>query len=166
MKKQPLFQPNWTWLMNNKIAFIGFGFGSGLIPKAPGTMGSIVGMWLAGLLLGSGMNHTTLFIFTLILFGIGIWICDETERALGCVHDYKGIVWDEIVAILLIYALIPQGFFWWTLAFVLFRFFDIIKPQPVKWADNKLEGGLGVMVDDVIAAVYTIIIIQFIHLLI
>lgn len=165
-REQPTFTPNWSWLMRNKTAFIGFGFGSGLATKAPGTFGSLVGMMLAGLLLGSGMSHFGLFVFSLILFLGGIWICSETELALGGVHDYKGIVWDEIVAMLLVFSLVPQGVFWWWFAFALFRFFDIVKPQPIQWAEQRYARGFGVMVDDMIAALYTVLSLQLINLFI
>lgn len=160
MKKgQATFKPNWQWLMQNKIAFLGFGFGSGLPEKAPGTWGSFAGMLLAGLFLGMGMGQLGLLMLTVVAFIAGIGICQETELALGRVHDHSGIVWDEMVAMWLIFALIPQGFFWWMTAFVVFRFFDIVKPQPISWVDGKIEGGLGVMLDDVIAATYTVIVV-------
>ncbi len=157
-KAQPIIRPTWDWLMNHKVAWIGFGFGSGLASKAPGTWGSLVGMLLAGLLLGCGVSKLGLFVLAVLAFVVGIWICNHTERALG-VHDYSGIVWDEIVAILLIYSVIPQGFFWWLIGFGAFRFFDIVKPQPISWADSKVSGGLGVMLDDVIAAVYAMLLV-------
>lgn len=164
-KPQPAFRPTWSWLMNNKIAFIGFGFGSGLAPKAPGTWGSLVGMLIAGLLLGCGVSKLTLFLLAVIGFLVGIWICSETEMALGRVHDYSGIVWDEIVAMLLIYSIIPQGFFWWLIGFAAFRLFDVVKPQPIAFIDSKVQGGLGVMLDDMIAAVYALLFVGILALI-
>ena len=96
---------------------------------------------------------------------VGIGICHETELALGRVHDYSGIVWDEIVAMLFVFSLIPQGFFWWIIGFAAFRFFDIVKPQPISWADSKVNGGLGVMLDDVIAAVYAVLVVGILALI-
>ena len=87
-----------------------------------------------------------------------VFYCNVTERALG-VHDYGGIVWDEIVAMMLIYACVPQGLGWWTIAFAVFRFFDAVKPPPIKWFDQRVSGGLGVMLDDLIAAVFSIAVV-------
>lgn len=158
-------RPTWDFLMKNKIAFVGFGFGIGLIPKAPGTWGSLLGMILAGLLLGMGLGKFGLLVLAVLLFGAGVWICDQTEAALGQVHDYRGVVWDEIVGMLLVFSLVPQGFFWWVLAFAAFRFFDIVKPQPIGLLDKTVRGGLGVMVDDAAAAMGAIIVIQLLNLI-
>lgn len=158
-------RPTWDFLMKNKIAFVGFGFGVGLAPKAQGTWGSLLGMMLAGLLLGCDLGKLGLFALAAVLFGVGVWICNETELALGRVHDYRGVVWDEIVGMLLVYSLVPQGFFWWMLAFALFRFFDIVKPQPIGFLDKNIRGGLGVMLDDVAAAVYTVIVVQLLNII-
>lgn len=158
-------RPTWSWLMQNKIAFVGFGFGAGLARSAPGSWGSLVGLLIAGLLLGCGLPKFGLFMLAALCFALGIWICNETELALGRVHDYKGVVWDEIVAMLLIYSVIPQGFFWWLIGFGAFRFFDIVKPRPINWADERVKGGLGVMLDDVIAAVYTVIVVGILALI-
>lgn len=156
-------RPTWAFLMQNKLAFLGFGFGVGLAPKAQGTWGSFLGMMLAGLFLGSGMSKFGLFALAAVLFVVGIWICNETELALGRVHDYRGVVWDEIVGIMFVYALVPQGFFWWLAAFAAFRFFDIVKPQPIAFFDEKVRGGLGVMLDDVVAAIYAVLLIQILN---
>ena len=164
-KTKPTFTPTWKWLMENKIAFVGFGFGSGLPAKAPGTWGSLMGMLLAGLLLGIGVGKLWLFLLAVVAFVVGIGICHETELALGRVHDYSGIVWDEIVAMLFVFSLIPQGFFWWIIGFAAFRFFDIVKPQPISWADSKVNGGLGVMLDDVSAAVYAVLVVGILALI-
>lgn len=158
-------RPTWDFLLKNKIALVGFGFGVGLAPKAQGTWGSLLGMLLAGLLLGAGLSKLGLLVIAVILFGAGVWICNETAAALGNVHDYRGVVWDEIVGMLLVFALVPQGFFWWLLAFAAFRFFDIVKPQPIGFLDQKVRGGLGVMVDDVAAAVYAVIVIQLLNII-
>lgn len=157
-------RPTWTWLMENKIAFLAFGFGAGLAPKAAGTWGSLVGMLWAALMLGMGLGKVGLFILAVLALGAGVWICNQTEAALGR-HDDGGIVWDEIAAMLLIFSLIPQGFFWWIIGFALFRLFDIVKPKPISWADDKIGGGLGVMLDDVIAAAYTVLIVGILALI-
>jgi len=90
------------------------------------------------------------------VFAFGVWVCDKTGRALG-VADYGGIVWDEIVAMLLVLFFTPDGLFWNLLAFSLFRFFDIVKPPPIRHFDRTWHGGLGVMFDDILAAGYTLL---------
>ena len=90
------------------------------------------------------------------LFAFGIWVCGKTGRALG-VADYGGIVWDEIVAFMLVLFFTPAGVFWNLLAFLLFRFFDIVKPPPIRHFNRSWHGGLGVMFDDILAAGYTLL---------
>jgi phosphatidylglycerophosphatase A len=92
---------------------------------------------------------------------LGIWICQASSRDLG-VHDHPGIVWDEIVGYLITMATAPAGWLWVVLGFVLFRFFDILKPWPISWADKRVHGGLGIMLDDVLAAVYAWLVLHLI----
>lgn len=157
-KQKPAFKPTLKWLLQNPIRFLGFGFGSGLAPKAPGTFGTLPALPLAWILLFLGSSKIGLIILSVVLFFIGIWICNVTERDLG-VHDYGGIVWDEIVAMLLILAFVPQTVLWWLMAFLVFRFFDAVKPPPIKWFDQKVSGGFGVMLDDIIAAIMSIMVL-------
>ena len=157
-KPVPAFPITWQWLVKRPVCFIGFGFGTGLAPKAPGTFGTLPALFIAGLLLGCGLGKFGLAVLSVILFFIGIWICDVTERSIG-VHDYGGIVWDEIAAMMLVLACVPQGLGWWLAAFAAFRFFDAVKPPPIKWFDQRVSGGLGVMLDDLIAAVFSIAVV-------
>lgn len=157
-KQKPAFKPTFKWLLQNPIRFLGFGFGSGLAPKAPGTFGTLPALPLAWILLFLNSGKIGLIILSVVLFFIGIWICNVTERDLG-VHDYGGIVWDEIVAMLLILAFVPQTVLWWLMAFLVFRFFDAVKPPPIKWFDQKVSGGFGVMLDDIIAAIMSIMVL-------
>lgn len=157
-KQKPAFKPTLKWLLQNPIRFLGFGFGSGLAPKAPGTFGTLPALPLAWILLFLDSGKIGLIILSVVLFFIGIWICNVTERDLG-VHDYGGIVWDEIVAMLLILAFVPQTVLWWLMAFLVFRFFDAVKPPPIKWFDQKVSGGFGVMLDDIIAAIMSIMVL-------
>ena len=150
----------WQWLVKRPVCFIGFGFGTGLAPKAPGTFGTLPALFIAGLLLGCGLGKFGLAVLSVILFFIGIWICDVTERSIG-VHDYGGIVWDEIAAMMLVLACVPQGLGWWLAAFAAFRFFDAVKPPPIRWFDQKVHGGFGVMLDDFIAALFAIAAVHF-----
>ena len=148
-------QPNWRFLMLHPAHFLAFGFGSGLAPKAPGTFGTLVAFPLWWFL--SAHVSNALFILILIwCFAIGVWVCDITGKALG-VADHGGIVWDEVVAMLLVLFFTPAGWQWSLLAFALFRFFDIIKPQPIRHFDQNLRGGLGVMFDDLLAAGYALL---------
>jgi len=88
-----------------------------------------------------------------VAFVVGVYLCERTSRDLG-VHDHGGIVWDEFVGLWITLILVPPGWGWLLLGFVLFRFFDIIKPQPIGWADKKVAGGFGIMLDDVLAGIY------------
>lgn len=148
-------QPNWRFLRSHPAHMLSFGFGSGLARHAPGTFGTLVAFpmyWFIAPRLSDAM-----FIFVLIwAFAIGVRVCDITGRALG-VADYGGIVWDEIVAMLLVLFFTPPGWEWSLLAFVLFRFFDILKPQPIRYFDSNWHGGLGVMFDDLLAAGYALL---------
>ncbi len=150
-----LVKPGWRFLFSHPSHFLAFGFGAGLISKAPGTAGTLIAFpmyWYFAPHLSEVM-----FIAMLIwLFVVGIAVCDFTGKALG-VSDYGGIVWDEIIAFMLVLFFTPPGWQWTLLAFVLFRFFDIVKPQPIRHFDSNWHGGLGVMFDDLLAAGYTLL---------
>lgn len=133
---------------------LGFGFGSGLSPIMPGTAGTLAAVPIAFLLCLLGMDKWVLILLCIALFVWGIRICGYTENELG-IKDYGGIVWDEIVAMLLVLVLLPFRWDWWLAGFVLFRLFDILKPWPIKWFDRHVDGGLGIMLDDLIAALMT-----------
>ena len=137
-------------ILANPIHLLAFGFGAGLSPKAPGTMGTIVAV-LIYLLLPS-MPPIIYAGLILLSFVFGIWICAKTAEDLG-VHDHGGIVWDEFVGYWITMFMAPSGLFWVLLGFVLFRLLDIFKPWPIKWADKELAGGLGIMLDDVLAGI-------------
>lgn len=145
--------PNIRFLLQHPAHFFALGFGSGLAKKAPGTFGTIVGLpsfWLIA-------SHTLFMQLALIsaLFIVGIYFCDKTGRALG-VSDHGSIVWDEIVAMMLVLVFTPNEWQWWLVAFMLFRLFDIWKPFPIRQFDAKLKNGFGVMFDDLLAAIYAI----------
>ena len=89
----------------------------------------------------------------LVAFVLGVYLCERTSRDLG-VHDHGGIVWDEFVGLWITLILVPPGWGWVLLGFVLFRLFDILKPQPIGWADKRVAGGFGIMIDDVLAGIY------------
>ncbi|HEX5363738.1 MAG TPA: phosphatidylglycerophosphatase A [Gallionella sp.] len=147
--------PDWRFLLSHPAHLLSFGFGSGLARRAPGTFGTLVAFPIYWYL--APRLSDALFILVLIwAFAIGVWVCDITGRALG-VPDYGGIVWDEIVAFLLVLFFTPPGWEWSLLAFALFRFFDIVKPPPIRYFDSNWHGGLGVMFDDLLAAGYALL---------
>lgn len=144
-------------IFSSPIHFLAFGFGSGLSPKAPGTVGTLAAIPLYLLL--AQLSVGIYLLIVLLSFGVGIWLCGESSKRLG-VHDHGGIVWDEFVGLWIALLLAPSGWGWIVLGFVLFRIFDIWKPWPIRWADKQVEGGLGIMLDDVIAGIYAFIVLQ------
>ena len=146
-------------LLLNPIHLLSLGLGSGLSPKMPGTMGSLVGVGLFVLLpVMDWIYHLSLVVVTMVF---GIYLCGATAKALQ-VHDHPAIVWDEIVGIFITFILVPKTWLWLCVGFVLFRFFDILKPWPISLADKHVKGGLGIMLDDVIAGIISLLIIQII----
>ncbi len=151
--------PGARFLISHPAHFIALGFGAGLAPKAPGTFGSLAALPLFWLLLQAGLNLPALISVITAGFVLGIWVCAVTGKSLG-VADHGGIVWDEIIAMWLVLAFTPAGWIWWLVAFGLFRFFDILKPWPIRWFDTRLKNGFGVMFDDLLAALYALLIIK------
>ncbi len=146
--------PSLKFLFAHPAHFFALGFGSGLAKKAPGTFGTLLGFPLF-LVIAKLAIPLQLSIIT-ALFVVGIYFCHATGKALG-VSDHGSIVWDEIVAMMLVLVFTPHESAWWLLAFVLFRIFDIWKPSPIRQCDAHIKGGLGVMLDDILAAIYAII---------
>lgn len=155
-------KPDRAFLLARPAHFLALGFGSGLITPAPGTWGTLTALPLAALLLWLGIGGGALALLTLPLFLLGIWLCDVTGRALG-VADSGHIVWDEIVAMLLVLALVPATPLWWLLAFAAFRLFDIVKPWPIRWLDRHVHGGFGVMLDDAVAALFATLLLRLLQ---
>jgi len=141
------------------VHLLAFGFGAGLAPKAPGTAGSIWGVLLA-FATASWMWQYELALAVFITV-IGIPICGVSARKLG-VHDHGGIVWDEIAGAYLIFLPIPRTWPWLIAGFVTFRILDIVKPWPIRELDHRLHGGLGIMLDDVLAALIGAVILAMI----
>ena len=146
-------------ILANPIHLLAFGFGAGLSPKAPGTMGTVVAV-LIYLVLPS-MPPTIYVGLILLSFVFGIWICGKTAEDLG-VHDHGGIVWDEFVGYWITMFMAPSGLFWVLLGFVLFRLLDIFKPWPIGWLDKHMKGSrfvnsVGIMVDDVLAGIFAML---------
>jgi phosphatidylglycerophosphatase A len=146
---------NVRFLLKHPAHFVAFGFGSGLAPKAPGTVGTLLGLPLFWLVAAAAPDLANRIALLLAAFLFGVWACARTGRALG-VADHGGMVWDEIVAFALVLVFTPPGWLWIALAFALFRLFDILKPWPIRLADRRLKNGFGVMFDDLLAAGYAI----------
>lgn len=144
-------------VFSSPVHFLAFGFGSGLSPFAPGTAGTLAAIPLY--LLFSPLPLLAYLLVVLAISLAGIWICGESSRRLG-VHDYGGIVWDEFAGFLLTMTAAPAGWVWIVAGFFLFRLFDVWKPWPVRVADRDMKGGLGIMLDDILAGVYSWLALQ------
>ena len=152
-------------LLATPAGWLACGFGSGLAPVAQGTSGSLAALlpWLL-------LRELPLPIYLAVLlvgFGVGVWACNVASRVLG-VADHRSLVWDEFIGQwiallpLLVPALLPpSGFAWWMVpaGFVLFRLFDVWKPWPIRWLDRRVKGGMGVMIDDVVAGAFAAIVL-------
>ncbi len=158
-------RPGIRFLLAHPAHLIALGFGSGLSPVAPGTVGTLWG-WLAFVVVQQWLSLPQLALVTLAALPVGWWACTVTARHMG-IADPGAVVWDEIVAIWLILLLVmPTGLLGQLLAFALFRFFDTVKPGPVGWADKHFKGmgwrgGFGILFDDVVAALCTLLVIAF-----
>jgi len=135
--------------LNKWQHFLALGFGSGLAPKAPGTFGTLVALPLVWLLSLAGTAWFVAFLVAGTL--LGIYVCGKTAADVG-EHDHGAIVWDEVIGFTLTMLLIPVTLTTLLLGFVLFRFFDIVKPWPIRWFDRRVHGGFGIMLDDLLAA--------------
>ncbi|MDG6772792.1 phosphatidylglycerophosphatase A [Thiomicrorhabdus sp. ZW0627] len=146
--------PTFRQLIQSPVLLLGFGFGSGLASKGPGTVGTLLGLLLfLPVLLWS---ETLAWVILALATVTGSWICGRSSEMLG-VHDHGGIVWDEFVGIWLVLLCLPEQTGWyWLFAFIAFRIFDIAKPWPISWADKSVSGGFGIMLDDVLAALVAI----------
>lgn len=149
-----VFRPRLGFVFSHPAHAIAFGFGAGLVPAAPGTAGAALG-WALGWALG-GVHPAIIFPLITVLFLVGLWACEVTGRNLG-VADHGAMVWDEVVAFLLVAAIVPRSLAWQAAAFVAFRFFDIAKPPPIRQLERRYGGGFGVMFDDIVAAAYALL---------
>ncbi|MFB2657667.1 phosphatidylglycerophosphatase A [Shewanella xiamenensis] len=145
--------------LKNPIHFLALGFGSGLAAKAPGTFGTLAAVPLYLLL--AQLPLSWYLALTLVCVLAGIYICDKAAKDMG-VHDHGAIVWDEVAGLLITMIAAPAGILWLAVGFVLFRLFDILKPWPIRWLDAKVEGGFGIMIDDVLAGIFALICLQVI----
>lgn len=146
-------------IFRDPVHWLAFGFGSGCVPKAPGTMGTLAAIPVY--LLIADVSLWQYLLLTSLMFVLGIWMCGRTAEKLG-VHDHPGIVWDEIVGYLVTMIAAPEGWVWLIVGFALFRLFDILKPWPISLADKELSGGFGIMIDDVLAGIAAFIVLHLI----
>jgi phosphatidylglycerophosphatase A len=153
-------------LMATPAGWIATGFGSGLAPKAQGTFGSLAAI-VPWLLLYTVLPVWGWLLLIAVSFGVGVWACDVAGRLIG-VDDHRSLVWDEFVGqwIALLPVLIVPGWAWIVTGFVLFRVFDVWKPWPIAWFDRRVKGGLGVMLDDVIAGIFAAIVLHLIQFIV
>ena len=148
-------------VLTSPVSLLAFGLGSGLARKAPGTFGTLAA--IPFLFLFEPIRQSLWFLAVLMpAFLIGIYLCGATAKKLG-VHDHPGIVWDEFVGLWFTFWFIPLTPITIVAGFLLFRLFDIVKPWPIGWLDKKVKGGFGIMVDDLLAAVYSFILMQGIN---
>ena len=138
-------------VFSDPVHFLAFGFGAGLSPWAPGTAGTVVAVLIG--IATEPLGLPARVVLVVLIAAIGIWLCGESARRLQA-HDHPGIVWDEIAGYLLAMLAAPPGWPWIAAGFVLFRLFDIVKPWPIRDLDHGIGGGVGIMLDDIVAGVY------------
>ncbi len=160
--RMPIRRPSVAFMLSHPVHWVSLGFGSGLSPIMPGTMGTLFG-WLSFYVLT--MRWPEFFTpavwgaIIVVGFVVGIWLCDKTGQALG-VPDHGAIVWDEIIAIWLVMVFVmPASFGTQLVAFLIFRAFDMIKPPPIRQFERRFKNGFGVMGDDLIAAFFTLLVL-------
>ena len=150
-------RPDARFLLAHPAHLIAFGFGTGLAPVAPGTVGTLLGFPIY-FALAWFLPPLQVAATGVLMFALGVWACGRTGTALG-IADHSGMVWDEVAAFVLILVMTPPGPWWWALAFFVFRFFDVLKPPPIRLIDRRMKGGFGVMFDDIAAGFYTLLVI-------
>lgn len=148
-------------VFRNPVHFLAFGLGSGAAPVAPGTFGTLAAVPLYLLLARLPLG---LYLLVLLLaFALGVWLCGRCAEDIG-EHDHGGIVWDEFVGFWLTMVAAPEGWQWVLAGFLLFRFFDVLKPFPISYFDRHIHGGLGIMLDDALAGCFAWFVLQVAHL--
>ena len=157
-------RPSWRFMLGHPARWIALGFGSGLAPKAPGTVGTLWA-WVAFLLLDRWLGDLQWGLLLIAALLVGVWACARTAQELS-MADPGAIVWDEVIAFwLVLWLVMPAGFVGQLMAFALFRFFDAVKPGPVRWADRLFKNargwrqGWGIIFDDLVAALCTLLVI-------
>lgn len=148
-------------VFRNPVHFLAFGLGSGAAPVAPGTFGTLAAVPLYLLL--AQLPLLLYLLAVLLAFALGIWLCGRCAADLG-EHDHGGIVWDEFVGFWLTMVAAPEGWQWIVAGFLLFRFFDVLKPFPINYFDRHIHGGFGIMLDDALAGTFAWFVLQATHL--
>mgnify|MGYP003526457316 CR=1 FL=1 len=154
-----MLKPDLKFLLAHPAHFIALGFGSGLSPVAPGTAGTLAA-WLLFPLIKPYFSDAGFLAFLVAAFAVGVFAANRSGRDLG-VADHGSIVWDEIVPFWLVLLMTPEGLLWQLAAFFWFRFFDIVKPPPIRQVDRLWKTPFGVMADDLLAAAYTVLVVAF-----
>ena len=143
--------PGWRTVLTDPVHFLAFGFGAGLAPVAPGTVGTLVAVPLE--LATRALELPTRAGLVIAVCLIGVYLCGESARRLAA-HDHPGIVWDEIAGYMITMLAAPDGWIWVAAGFVLFRIFDVLKPWPIRELDHGISGGVGIMLDDIVAGLF------------
>lgn len=154
-RHSPIDRPDLGFMRPRLSRWIALGFGSGLAPVAPGTFGTLFA-WAAFACLDPFLTDAAWWVVLVLGFCLGCWACERTGRDLG-VPDHSGMVWDEVIAFWLVLLVVPGTFASQLAAFFVFRFFDVVKPPPIRFIDRTVKGGFGVMADDLVAALYTLL---------
>ena len=157
MNAHAIYRPTPGFLVRHPAHFIALGFGTGLSPIVPGTFGTLLAFPLYAML-AQALTPLGVALAIVTLFGVGVWACGRTGRDLG-VPDHGAMNWDEVVAFLAVLVFTPEGLWWQVGAFFAFRFFDMTKPPPIRHLERTVKGGLGVMLDDVAAGFYTLLVL-------
>lgn len=140
--------------LSNPVHFLALGFGAGLLKPAPGTWGTLVAIPLyAGCMLIPAISIELYLLITFSMCLLGVYLCGKTARDVGA-HDHGAIVWDEIAGYFITMIAVPFSWYAVLIGFILFRLFDIVKPWPIKLIDQKVHGGFGIMLDDVLAGLF------------
>ncbi|TKF31929.1 phosphatidylglycerophosphatase A [Enterovibrio norvegicus] len=143
--------------LSNPIHLLATGFGSGLSPWVPGTMGTLAAVPFY--LLMASLSPTLLIVAIVLGSAVGIYLCERTSSDMG-VHDHGSIVWDEFIGFWITMLLVPVTDWQTVLAgFVIFRFFDMVKPWPISWLDKQVHGGVGIMLDDIVAGLMSMVVL-------
>ncbi len=157
MTKQKHIDPRSKLTLGDPVHLMSLGFGSGLSARAPGTVGTLASVPVVSLMHILPLGWY--IVWTLFFAVLGVYLCDKTSKDLG-VHDHPAIVWDEFVGFMITCIALPIGWAWLLLAFAVFRFFDIVKPWPISAIDARVSGGLGIMLDDIVAGLMSLVVVQ------
>lgn len=151
--------PAATW--QNPLYFIAFGFGSGAAPFAPGTFGTLLA--IPFYLLLRHLSPVMYITFVVLFCILSMWICERVSNEIS-IHDHPGMNLDEFAGFFVTMIFAPIGWQWIALGFVLFRLFDIWKPWPINWLDEKIHGGFGMVIDDIVAGLFSFVVIQLVKI--